>query len=179
MRIIAGNLGGRLIKAPKGTGTRPMTDKVRAALFDSIGSIAGYKVLDAYAGSGAIGFEALSRGAAQVVAVEAGRQALQAIQANQKELGVGWGYSLYQMTVEAWLARQAEDQHFDLIIADPPYEQLRSDVLEKLRALLAPDGRMVVSHSAKRRLPPLEGLRKVSDRIYGDSALALYRATGA
>ncbi|HUC87134.1 MAG TPA: 16S rRNA (guanine(966)-N(2))-methyltransferase RsmD [Candidatus Saccharimonadales bacterium] len=177
MRIIAGELGGRVVMAPKTRGTRPMTDKVRAALFDAVGSVQDITMLDAYAGSGAVGFEALSRGAQQVVAVESARPALTAIQANQQSLGIAWGYSLYQMSVETWLARHslADSQRYELIVADPPYDRLAADVLEKLGSLLQPSGWLVVSHSSRRPAPALSGLELAADKVYGDSALGFYK----
>jgi 16S rRNA (guanine966-N2)-methyltransferase len=175
MRIVSGQLGGRTIKAPKTSGTRPMTDKVRGALFDVIGSIEGFYILDAYAGSGAVGFEALSRGAAQVVAIEAGRTAQQAIKQNQKDLQTDWGYLLYPVTVENWLAHQSGDRpQFDLIVADPPYEQLKVEVLEKLGQQLKPDGLLVVSRSSRKPIEPY-GLRLVKTKDYGDSSLDFYQ----
>lgn len=166
--------------APKTTGTRPMSDKVRAALFTIIGEVDGAIVLDAYAGSGAVGFEALSRGAARVVAVESTRTAGVAIKANQKALGLTWGYELYQTTVEAWLARwttrAAEMPAFDLIVADPPYDRLRPDVLGKLGSLLAPaDGILVVSHGSRLEPPKLARLALINSKTYGDSALSFYK----
>src|SRR4051812_35455574 len=121
MRIATGIYGGRVITAPKSAGTRPMTDKVRTALFDILGPLDGKTVLDAYAGSGAIGFEALSRGAARVTAIEMATGAVKTLQANQAYLGLGIEYGLVRSKVEAWLARpQTQSERFDLIIADPP-----------------------------------------------------------
>jgi 16S rRNA (guanine966-N2)-methyltransferase len=173
MRIVAGMYGGRIISAPKHPGTRPMTDKVRASLFDSLGVIKGSTLLDAYAGSGAIGFEALSRGAENVQAIEHARDAIKTIKKNQEILGIDWGYSLHQMTVEVWLAH-GQDQQFDVIVADPPYEHMKDDVLDKLGRLLATDGIMVVSHSSRLEPPKLEGLVQVGSRSYGDSMLSSY-----
>lgn len=174
MRIVSGQYGGRVIAAPKTAGTRPMTDKVRAALFDSLGDIEGLRVLDAYAGSGALGFEALSRGAAQVDAIESARSPIQAIHSNIKVLNVGWSYSLHQTTVEGWLARTPEAT-YDLILADPPYDQLRSDILEKLGGLLTDNGVLVVSHGARQPVGMLSGLNQISMRTYGDSGITVYK----
>jgi 16S rRNA (guanine966-N2)-methyltransferase len=174
MRIVTGTYGGRVIQAPKTDATRPMTDKVRAALFDSLGPINDLTVLDVYAGSGAVGFEALSRGAKRVVAVEAGRRAIETIRANQKSLEADWGYELVAATVESWLARpQTQELKFDLIIADPPYEQLKEDILERLSGLLAADGRLVASHSSHRQLQ-LEGMQLIGAKVYGDRALSIF-----
>lgn len=179
MRITTGTLGGRTVTAPKTAGTRPMADKVRAALFNIIGDINGAIVLDAYAGSGAIGFEAASRGAARVVAVENARQPATTIKTNQKALELTWGYELHQSMVETWLARgmnrPTEMPAFDLVVADPPYDRLRPDVLEKLGSLLKSEGILVVSHNSRLELPDLVGLARVNHKTYGDTALSFYK----
>ena len=181
MRITTGSLGGRTVAAPKTTATRPMADKVRAALFDTLGDVSGAIVLDAYAGSGAVGFEALSRGAARVVAIESARQPAATITANQATFDLTWGYELHQTTVETWLARwlrpPAEPSAFNLIVADPPYDHLRVNVLEKLGSLLKTDGILVVSHSSRRDVPELDNLICTDTRIYGDTALSFYKPT--
>ncbi len=175
MRIIGGQLSGLILKAPATRATRPMTDKVRGALFDALGDIEGLTLLDAYAGSGAVGFEALSRGASSVVGIEAGRNATEAIRQNQSKLGLDWGYRLYPVTVESWLAHQQTEQ-FNLIVADPPYDQLKEDVLEKLAQHLQDDGLLIVSHASK-QAPELAGMRVIRAKDYGDSALTFYQAT--
>lgn len=174
MRIISGKYGGRPVVAAKGSITRPMTDKARGALFDSVGPVENESVLDAYAGSGAIGFEALSRGAAQVVAIERSTRASQAIKSNRLTLGINWGHSLHACSVESWLARDPTAK-FDLIVADPPYAQLRADVLEKLGALLNQNGTLVVSKAARDGERNLEGLDLIRQNTYGDTALGFYQ----
>lgn len=173
MRIVSGIYGGRTIAAPKTRGTRPMTDKVRAAIFDSLGDISNYRVLDAYAGTGAVGFEALSRGAAQVDAIESARAPIRTIKENAAALDISWGYSLHEQTVERWLAH-APEERFDLIMADPPYDQIRTDVIERLGQLLVTEGILVVSHSARTSLGALDGLSLVNERPYGDSMISVF-----
>lgn len=182
MRITTGSLGGRSVTPPKTTVTRPMADKVRAALFNVVGDVSGMIVLDSYAGSGAIGFEALSRGAARVVAIERARIPANTIKANQKALGgLTWGYELHQMAVEAWLTRwlgsPTEMPAFDLIVADPPYDHLKLDILEKLGSLLVLDGILIVSHSSRLDLPRLARLTHIDTKTYGDTALSFYKPT--
>jgi 16S rRNA (guanine966-N2)-methyltransferase len=176
MRIVGGSLGGRIITNPKTRATRPMTEKMRAAIFDILGDVSDLAVMDAYAGSGAIGFEAASRGAGRVVAIESSRGATHIIQSNQKALDIDWVYSLYPITVESWLASPFyADLKFNVIVADPPYEQLKIDILEKLGQRLEKDGILAVSHSSKRSIGPLGGLEAVTGKVYGDSAISLYR----
>ena len=177
MRIVAGSMGGRTIHAPKTKLTRPMTDKIRAALFDSLGDITNGLVLDAYAGTGAVGLEALSRGAARVIGVESARSAVVAIKRNIADLQAGWGYSLYESTMESWLARhgQFDNQPFSLIVADPPYEKVKTDVLEKLGTILAEDGVLAVSSTSKIAAHELAGVKLVDSKKYGDTLLSFYK----
>ena len=163
--------------SPKSTATRPMADKVRAALFNVVGDISGMIVLDAYAGSGAVGFEALSRGADRTVGIEFGRAATQAIKTNTEKLNVGNEYKLSNTTVEAWLKHQPPAPIFDLIVADPPYDRLQPAVVEKLGSLLKPGGILVVSHSSRLELPQLARLIHIDTKMYGDTALSFYKPT--
>jgi 16S rRNA (guanine966-N2)-methyltransferase len=177
MRIIAGQLRGRGFDQPKTRSVRPLSDKARAAIYDVVGSPAGFTVLDAYAGSGAAGFEAASRGATLVEAIEANERVARTIEANARELGLDWGYVLYRLTVESWLgapAQQDKFERYNLIIADPPYLQLDVDVLSRLAGFLIGGGVLVVSHSSKRPSPVLESVSLAQHKVYGDSALSFY-----
>jgi 16S rRNA (guanine966-N2)-methyltransferase len=173
MRILAGHMRGRAFDQPKTTATRPLSDKLRAAIFDVVGDPSGWNVLDAYAGSGAVGFEALSRGAAHVDSIEAGRSAARTIELNAAKLGLGADFTPHFMKLENWLARLAQVR-YDLIIADPPYDQIDPDLLDRLGALLTPDGILCVSHSSKVPIPELSTLQLARHKIYGDSALSFY-----
>lgn len=178
LRIASGSLGGRYIKQPPGRVTRPLTDKTRQALFNVAGPLDGLAVLDAYSGSGAVAFEALSRGAAMAEAIESDRRAARVIEENARELSVGWGFLLSAMTVETWLAAPAQQppsSRYGLIVADPPYAKLDEEVLERLGRFLNADGLMIVSHTSKRPTPVLESLELVQNKVYGDSALSFYR----
>ena len=155
-----------------------LSDKVRAAIFDVVGDPVSLTVLDAYAGSGAAGFEAASRGAVLVEAIEANARVAKTIAENALGLGLDWGYVLHQMTVETWLAspkQQENHRRYELIIADPPYAQLDSDVLNRLSKFLRPEGVLVVSHSSKLASPLLAGAELVRHKTYGDTALSFYK----
>ncbi len=180
MRIAGGMWRGRELKYPKSEAVRPMSDKFRAALFNMV-AVDGAVVLDAYAGSGAAGLEALSRGAAMVEAIEGDAKTARLIGENAKSLGADWGYLLHVMKVETWLALPGNQpdtgrttSRYDLIVADPPYARIDADILGRLGAFLAPGGILAVSHDAKKSLPELSGLRQVKRKDYGDSALTLY-----
>lgn len=153
-----------------------MTEKVRAALFDILGPIEGLFVLDAYAGSGALGIEALSRGATKVIAVEAGHQACSAIRKSVDSLQLGMQYSLEPKKVESWLAHYRGDK-FGLIFAMPPYSLIDDDILSRIGVYLEKDAVMVVEFP--RQSPPiaLEGMSLVDVRTYGDPKLAFYKRT--
>ena len=176
MRVVAGEYGGRVLVAPKTAATRPMMDKVRAAVFNRLGPdrFRGAVVLDVYAGSGALAFEALSRGAAMASVIEPAKAALVVIEQNQKTLGISWGLSIFPMTAESWLAKYADTQLFDVIFADPPYADLQVDVIERLAGLLKPDGVLVLSHSSKMTAPALPGTGAPNTKEYGDTAISLY-----
>ena len=178
VRISSGSLGGRYIQQPPDRITRPLTDKVRQALFNVLGPLEGAAVLDAYAGSGAAGFEAASRGAAMVEAVEANQKAARVVEANARNLGLDFGYVLNVMTVETWLAMPANQPpapRYDVIIADPPYQKLEPEVLERLADFLKPAGVLAISHSSKRPSPVLETAELVQNKVYGDSSLSFYK----
>ncbi len=178
MKIVSGQLKGRPITQPKSRSVRPLSEKVRAAIFDVIGSVEGYTILDAYAGSGAAGFEAISRGAILAEGIESNSQVARIIQANEKELELGFSYILHQVSLETWLASPAQqpaEERYDLIIADPPYLRLEADLLEKLGQYLNPEGILVVSHSGKLPSPMLQSVKLKQHKVYGDSALSFYQ----
>ncbi len=182
MKILAGNLKSHPFDQPKSSTVRPLSDKVRAAIFDVIGSVDGLVVLDVYAGSGAAGFEALSRGAAMVDAIEGNPSVARTIQANTKALGIDWGYVLHVLKLETWLAlpaNQAESDRpqarYDVIIADPPYASLDSELLGRLTRFLNPGGVLAVSHSSKLPSPVLELTELARHKTYGDTALSFYK----
>jgi 16S rRNA (guanine966-N2)-methyltransferase len=178
-RVIAGIAGGRRLAVPAGTTTRPTSDRAREGLFSSLlselGSFDGARVLDLYAGSGAIGLEALSRGAKQVLLVESDARAAAVIKANITAVALS-GATLVTDRVERLLARPpADDQgHFDLVIADPPYALADKAVIENLTLLqegwLA-DGALVVIERATRS-GPLDwppGFLPGKSRRYGEA----------
>lgn len=173
MRIIAGNLGGRLFAAPRGHRTHPMSDKMRGALFNMLGDISGQTVLDAFAGSGALSFEAVSRGASRVVAIESDRQAQATIQQNIADLGVAGSMHLVKAGAGAWL--NTTDDIFDLVLLDPPYDRLQYDLLERLAERVAADGQLVLSWPGGQTPPELPGLALIGSKQYGDGSLHRYQ----
>ena len=178
MRVIAGRYGGRRLKAPKGKTTRPTSDRVREALFAMLGDIDDERVLDLFAGTGALGIEALSRGARQAVFVERDRGAIEAIEANLAALGLdGEQAQLRREDVDQALkgARKRKET-YDLILIDPPYGralELGPGLSAALPALLAPGARVVLE--SDRRQPLGLELAREKERRYGDTTIAIHR----
>jgi 16S rRNA (guanine966-N2)-methyltransferase len=176
MRVIAGRLGGRRLVAPRGLTTRPTSDRVREALFSALGDVSGAVVLDLYAGTGALGIEALSRGAASATFVESARPALAALRGNLSVLGI----EALARVVAQPVARAAAalSGPFDLVFADPPYAAV-AEVAAGFAALraasaLSPGARAVVEHASRDAAPPLAGFTPRPSRAYGDTAVTLY-----
>lgn len=179
MRVIAGELGGRHLASPRGASTRPTTDRVREALFAILGDLTGAVVLDLFAGTGALGIEALSRGAARAVFVEQSRPALKALSQNLRELGLLERSRVLASPVKNARASIVELGPYDLVLADPPYEDSESalgfvaELTQSHDGLLAPGATIVLEHDA-RKTPEGAMLTLVSTRRYGDSALSFY-----
>lgn len=172
IRVIAGVAGGRRLAAPAGTGTRPSSDRLRAGLFSSLGELAGAWFLDLYAGTGAVGLEALSRGAAGAWLVEADPAALRVLRANARAVALA-GAAVVAGPVLAVLDGAAE-RRFDVAFLDPPYADPVEPALAALvrRSWLAPGATVVVERPAREPAPGWPaGLTAVKDRRYGQSRL--------
>jgi 16S rRNA (guanine966-N2)-methyltransferase len=183
MRVVAGTLRGRRLDAPAGTATRPTSDRVREALFAILGSVDGDEVLDLFAGSGALGIEALSRGARSATFVEIDPAAIQAIRANVALVDDPDRIRIEPQDWRVALRRAASDSRtFDLCFLDPPYADLPA-VLEDLGPALGPvlaDGAVLaIEHDARRSAVPvvLPGLAIASrtDRTYGRTGIVVCR----
>jgi 16S rRNA (guanine966-N2)-methyltransferase len=172
VRVVAGTYGGRRLRAPRGTRTRPTADRVREALFSMLGDVAGARVLDLYAGSGALGIEALSRGAESAVFVDRDAAAVAAIRRNLEDLGVA-GAEVVRRDALAFLA--GLEPSFDLVFCDPPYDsasRLGGPLSAALPAVLDENAR-TVTESDKRT--PLElMLPLLRERTYGDTRIAIH-----
>lgn len=182
MRIIAGSHRGRPIRAPSGMRTRPTTDRVREALFSILGNLDGQRVVDCYAGSGALGLEALSRGASHAVFVESGREACDVIRQNASSLGLLDRCTILRRELERSADALRQGPQFDLVLADPPWPIALSAgplVVQVLAPLAAPEAVCVLGHPAKQTLsvPPALGFELEQTRRWGDSAMSFYRRT--
>jgi len=174
MRIIAGRLGGRQFTSPKNTKTHPMSDKVRGAIFNSLGDISNLSVLDAFSGSGALSYEAASRGASSVVAVESDRNAIVAIKRNIQDLDLSRVIKPINVKVNVWLEASPPEK-FDVILADPPYDNLSDSSIRSLLPRLTPNGILVLSWPPKQNNPKFENMQQIKTKNYGDSSLVFYR----
>ena len=180
MRVIAGTQKGRKLHSPKGPGLRPTADRVKEALFSILGSrVAGARFLDLYAGTGAIGIEALSRGARQVTFVEPNQSALRVLRANLALCGLEAAADVQACSAEAFLRRTTNGRpSYDILFADPPY---RMDITGELWPLLAdadiaaPDALIILEHASKVAAPTehrrLNVLRQYK---YGDTTLSVF-----
>lgn len=185
MRITGGELRSRPLAAPRGDTTRPTSDRVREALFDIVTakSLAGTwqmqdaDVLDLYAGSGALGFEALSRGARSATLVEQNRAALAVIRENATGLDLLKRVEILACSVESGIQRLA-GRSFGFVTMDPPYDYIgdgrAARALRAAAALLAPGGLLVLEHRAKDAPPPVAELETSETRRYGDTSLTFY-----
>ncbi|MCK6534322.1 MAG: 16S rRNA (guanine(966)-N(2))-methyltransferase RsmD [Polyangiaceae bacterium] len=180
MRVVGGRLGGRVLRAPKGDATRPTTDRVRESLFQILGDLAGARALDLYAGTGALGIEALSRGASFAGFVEARRASAAVLRENLEALGLTGESRVVVSTVERAAPSLRGCGPFDLIFADPPW----ADMPAALRAVgrlvsaleLADGCRLVVEHSAREPLALPSGLllHPCDARQWGDTAVSMF-----
>lgn len=176
MRIISGDLSGRTFESVHGHRTHPMSEKIRGALFNALGDIEGLTLLDAYAGTGALSFEAISRGAASAVALDADKKAARTIKENIAALGLEDKIVSSLIYAHSW-SRRNQAKQFDLVILDPPFDGVEPKQLLQLAKHVKPGGILVLS------LPPTNGFRLAPSRFellleknYGDAGLIFYRA---
>ncbi|HMD52057.1 MAG TPA: 16S rRNA (guanine(966)-N(2))-methyltransferase RsmD [Solirubrobacteraceae bacterium] len=178
MRVIAGRLGGRRLKAPAGRLTRPTSDRVREALFAMLGGIEGAHVLDLFAGTGALGIEALSRGAERAVFVERDAAAVRVLRENLQALELTPGAAEVRRAdvLAALQSARKRKETYDLLFIDPPYGQARAwgpELSALLPPLLRPAARIVVE--SDRRAPLALEAEVERQRRYGDTSITIHR----
>jgi len=183
MRVIAGSLKGRRLKAPTWPGLRPTSDKLRETLFNILAPrVEGAKVLDGYAGTGALGIEAISRGARAATFVDVDRRAEALVLENVTDCGIGNRCAIIRTTVVQALEKlpdQAGFEPFDIVLFDPPYAPARRDDLDAILRgaanVLAPNGVVVLEHARRIAAPDTAGdLTRTRSTRSGDSALSFY-----
>jgi 16S rRNA (guanine966-N2)-methyltransferase len=179
MRIIAGSLKGRKLDAPTWEGVRPTSDKLRETLFNVVATrVPDARVLDAYAGTGAIGIEALSRGAAHVTFVDADTRSVKLIEQNLQRCGVADRYAIIRARLAQPRVLAPPIGSFDIAILDPPYDEPDlTAAIAAVEPLLAPRGLLVLEHRRKRETPGTVGaLSRTRVLPSGDSALSFYES---
>jgi len=174
VRVVGGRFGGRTLVAPRGRATRPTPERVREALFSILGGVEGARVLDLFAGSGALGIEALSRGAERLTLVDSSAAACHAIRRNLNSLDAE--AELRRQRVVPFLhAAQSRSRQYDLVLLDPPYRQapgLGPELSAALGPVLAPNARVVTE--SDRRAPLELDLALDDERSYGDTLIRIY-----
>ena len=178
MRIVGGTVGGRVIHAPKGSATRPTSEKVREALFAILGSVDGDHVLDLFAGSGGLGIEALSRGAAHATFVDTAKPAIAAVRANLRDLGLEARATVIASDAIAFATHHRPAVPWRVVFVDPPY---RSDLATRVLVALPKEhlaaGAVIVIEHDRHNAPPeaVGSLLRNDQRRYGDTLITLYR----
>ncbi|HSX44343.1 MAG TPA: RsmD family RNA methyltransferase [Candidatus Saccharimonadales bacterium] len=174
MRVISGKLGGRTIEAPKGHRTHPMSDRVRGGLFNALGDIDGLTVLDAFAGSGALSIEAISRGAKHAIAIDIDKGANTTVVNSLKQLGILDQVKAIRANASGWSDNNPDSQ-FDLVFSAPPYDDLQLNLVQKLTRHTKPSGIYVLDWPGNLTAPELQSLEIVQQKNYGDAQLVFYR----
>lgn len=174
MRIIAGQHKSRILDEPKGNTAHPMGERVRAALFNILHNVEGKTVLDAFAGSGAIAIEAVSRGAKFAWAIEKSPKVYRTLKDNVEMLHLEDEVKATRANVSSFIDNN-EDLEFDLIVCDPPYNDLNLTLIEKVSTLLADDGIFVLSQFSDIEPQDLKGLDITSSHEYGNATLIFYK----
>jgi 16S rRNA (guanine966-N2)-methyltransferase len=177
VRVIGGRLGGRTFSSPHTNRTHPMSDKARGALFNALGEIDGLTLLDAFAGSGACSIEAVSRGVSRVLAIDIDPEAVKTIAENIRTLDLADEIILRRTNIKSWSRGHRSDQ-FDIVLADPPYDDIRPDVLAGLITNVRPGGLFVLSWPGSEPVREFTGLDVVRHKMHGDIQLVFYRRPG-
>lgn len=174
MRIISGKIKGQTFNSPGGHRTHPMSDKIRGALFNALGDISGLEFLDCYGGTGALSYEAISRGAKCSVVVELDKNAQKAIAANIDKLGLSKQITLMPMSCLGWSMRN-HSKTFDVVTCDPPYDSVLMRDIQKLSIHVKHGGVLALSWPTHVKAEEIDGLEKLKTTTYGDATLVFYR----
>lgn len=174
MRIIAGALKGREFTSPRGHKTHPMGDKIRGAVFAILDDISGLSVFDPYGGTGALSFEAISRGASSALIIELDKTAHRMISQNIAKLGLGEQVKLIQGNCIGWSKRNLGKQ-FDIVFCDPPYDAVLLRDMAQLGSHVKPGGVLVLSWPVHLGAEDLAGFTILKDRTYARARLVFYR----
>lgn len=168
-------MGGRQFDAPKGHRTHPMSEKARGGLFSALGDIEGLSVLDAFAGSGALSFEAISRGAKHATAIDIDKSAISTVVNSAKKLGINDKIKAIRANASGWSDNNPHAK-YDIIICDPPFDQLKINLIQKIAKHIEEDGIFIVSQDSSLKSFELKLLKIVKTKSYGDVILTFYKS---
>jgi len=174
MRVISGTLGGRVFESPHGHRTHPMSDKMRGAIFGVLGDVSGLEILDAFAGTGALAIESISRGAKSAVCIDVDKKANNVIQKNVETLGLSDVIDVVRAYVNAWSTRHQKST-FDIVFADPPYDDLPFRDLKCLHTHIKPGGLLVLSWPGKADPYYIPELQQLQSNHHGDAQVIFYK----
>jgi 16S rRNA (guanine966-N2)-methyltransferase len=174
VRVIAGTLGGQQFDSPKSFKTHPMSEKIRGAIFNALGDLSGLSVLDAFAGSGAIAIEAISRGAATAVAVDSDQSAVSSITTNIRLLKIANRLHVVKAPIHSWLQTQQYGV-FDIVFADPPYNDPQLSSVAELTNVVTANGLLVLSLPPTITSPAYDNFSVVKHKQYGDATITIYQ----
>jgi 16S rRNA (guanine966-N2)-methyltransferase len=177
VRVVAGRLGGRIFDSPRTHRTHPMSEKARGAIFNALGDIEGLTLLDAYAGSGAVAIEAVSRGAREVLAIDVDAEAVKTVSGTIKLLGIQKELTVLRKNISGW-SRNNQTRQFDVVVADPPYSDIRPDVIERLTLHVKQGGVFVLSWPSSETVRDFAAHTRLAVRPLGDITLVFYRKIG-
>lgn len=175
MRVISGTHKGRIFKSPKGFATHPMGDKVRTALFDTLGDISGLSILDAFSGSGALAIEAISRGANEATAIEEDIGAYKIIKENIEALGMSSSIELLHVNARTW-SNNNQHKLYDVVLLDPPYNHIQENLVEKLmkQTKVGGVGALSLPEHADIRFPE-DTYQILANKSFANARLVFYR----
>ena len=177
LRIIAGQYAKRKINAPRGHRTHPMSEKIRGALFNILGDIEGLTLLDAYAGSGAIAIEAISRGAKFAYAIDNDVTAYTTLGENKDFLEIGDELKITKANTISW-SKNNPNLHFDIVVCDPPYDRVNTSHISQLATHVTSKGIFVLSLPPDIKPKHNKDFKFIAQKQYGDATLVFYRKTG-
>lgn len=177
MRIIAGKLKGQIIASPKGHKTHPMSERMRGALFNTLGDLAGLTLLDAYAGSGSVGIEAYSRGATRVLFIDSDKNAISTINQNLAKLNI-LSAKVTKANIASWSDHNYETT-FNIVVADPPYNLINEQHILKITRNVKKNGLLVISIPKKYQEIELDGFSVISTKSFADGSFRIYQKSAS
>lgn len=174
MKVLGGEFRGQKLELPKVLETRPVSNRIREAIFNILGDIDDLEAADLYAGSGSLAIESLSRGASSAAAVEWDGSAAAVIESNARRLGIESRLTVEKEDVKRWLLEQ--EYTCDIVFADPPFAGIDPEIIRRLPQVMSPGATLIFRYPRRQEAPDIPGLRPVKHKRYGASAVTFYQA---